>query len=116
MPELRKPLNIVRLHDTVHLFCLAVHNYIDRVRSGVYPGIKMETREQNRRHEMNTGSMNDGNKGWVACDAGEDTLCGVRHGELRTTYEAALADRCAGGYDYVRWLHTDGYLYVDEQD
>jgi hypothetical protein len=50
--------------------------------------------------------------GWVACDYTEgDTLDEVRHGEIRSTYDEAAADR---GYQGIRYVHTDGYLYVDE--
>lgn len=52
--------------------------------------------------------------GYVACDyTQDDTLAGVRHGPIRQTAEEASEDRKAGGYEGVRYAHTDGYLYVD---
>jgi hypothetical protein len=55
--------------------------------------------------------------GWIACDYTEgDTLADVPHHELRDTHEAAAADAKRLCLDGVRWVGTDGYLYVDEQD
>lgn len=53
--------------------------------------------------------------GWVACDYTEGNMWNdVRRGEIRETYEEAAADAKREGYDGVRWVHTDGYLYVEE--
>ena len=57
--------------------------------------------------------------GWIACDytSGDDLEHDrVRHGDVRETCEDAQADARAGGYDGVRYLHSDGYLYCDQQD
>jgi hypothetical protein len=55
--------------------------------------------------------------GWVACDyTGGDMLSDVRHAEKRNTYEEARADAEWGEFEGVRWVATDGYLYVDRPD
>lgn len=54
--------------------------------------------------------------GWVACDySDDDTLARVRHAAVRESHADAMRDMREGGYDGVRYAHTDGYLYVDAQ-
>ena len=55
------------------------------------------------------------NTGWVACNYTEgDTLTDVEHGPIRQSTDEAMADERAGNFEGLRWVHTDGYLYVDE--
>lgn len=55
--------------------------------------------------------------GYVACDYTKgDQMAGVRHGELTSTESEARADARTGGYEGVRYVHTDGYLYVDRPE
>lgn len=50
--------------------------------------------------------------GWVACDYSDgNMLVDVRHSQLCPTAEGAAA---IDGYEGVRYVHTDGYLYVEE--
>lgn len=37
-------------------------------------------------------------------------------GPIRETSEEASADAKTGEYDGVRYVHTDGYLYVDQPE
>jgi hypothetical protein len=54
--------------------------------------------------------------GYVACSASDgDTLDDVQHGDIRATSEQASSDRTAYMGD-VRYVHTDGYLYVDRPE
>jgi len=54
--------------------------------------------------------------GYVACNYTDgDTLGGVDHAEVRETAELAMAD-VGVTYDGVRYVHTDGYLYVDRPE
>jgi hypothetical protein len=55
--------------------------------------------------------------GYVACNPSDgDTLAEVEHGEIRATSEQAQADARAAGLEGVRYVHTDGYLYVDRPE
>ena len=60
--------------------------------------------------------------GWVACDyTTGDRLDDVRHGEIRAFSSEAdadyrQADDVGEGYDGIRYVHTDGYLYVEQPD
>lgn len=52
--------------------------------------------------------------GWIACDYTQgDTLADVRHGHLHGEWAAAAWEQTSGGYEGIRYLHRDGYLYVD---
>lgn len=54
--------------------------------------------------------------GWIACDYTQgDTPETIAHGPIRATAAEARAD-VSDGYEGVRYLHTDGYLYVDAQE
>ncbi len=55
--------------------------------------------------------------GWVACDYTRgDRLDSVRHARIRAKTETAENDRRSGGYQGVRWVSEDGYLYVDRPE
>lgn len=55
--------------------------------------------------------------GYVACDYTQsDRLDDVRHGPIRSTDQEARQDAKEGDYEGVRYVHTDGYLYVDAPD
>lgn len=52
--------------------------------------------------------------GYVACDYTDgDRLDQVRHGEIRQSESDARTDAAAGGYEGVRYVAADGYLYVE---
>jgi 2,4-dienoyl-CoA reductase-like NADH-dependent reductase (Old Yellow Enzyme family) len=54
--------------------------------------------------------------GYVACNYSEgDTLGEVERGEIRKTFGEAQSDANALGLEGVRYVHADGYLYVDAQ-
>ena len=54
--------------------------------------------------------------GYVACNASQgDMLSDVEHGAIRSTEAEAIADRDAG-YETVRYVAPDGYLYVDRPE
>jgi hypothetical protein len=55
--------------------------------------------------------------GYVACNASDgDMLVEVAHGEIRATCQQAQDDARSEGLDGVRYVHTDGYLYVDRPE
>lgn len=53
--------------------------------------------------------------GWMACEDSDDCIQCVRHGAIRTEYEHARQDQCELGFPVVRWVSSDGFLYVDKQ-
>lgn len=55
--------------------------------------------------------------GWVAVKGLGDTLNDCDwHGKVHKSHSQAEAERRSRHADTVRYLHTDGYLYVDEPD
>lgn len=66
------------------------------------------------RHTTRRRGMMAPTTGWVACDyTTGDTLADVRHSAIYAEAEAAQVVAERHGYDGIRWVHTDGYLYVD---
>jgi hypothetical protein len=54
--------------------------------------------------------------GYVACDYTQsDVLSDVRHGEIRETEQQAIED-ARPGYEGVRYVGSDGYLYVERPE
>jgi hypothetical protein len=57
--------------------------------------------------------------GYVACDYTDgDRLSDVRHGRIRASSAKALADyrraeQDGEPYQGIRYIHSDGYLYVE---
>ena len=63
---------------------------------------------------QNIDSDWDGTIGWVPCDYTHgDTIGSVRHGDVYEDVEDAWWCVAPNGYDGVRYVHTDGYLYVE---
>ena len=60
-------------------------------------------------HEMKAGycAVN-----YIETDRYNERQCGP----IRATYEEARKDAKSGRYQGIRYVHTDGYLYVEKQD
>ena len=56
----------------------------------------------------------DGTIGWVPCDYTHgDAIDSVRHGDVYVDFKDAQDCVTSNSYDGVRYVHADGYLYVE---